>query len=100
MKEFIANVDEITVEDYMSVYDAIIALSIDADGFGLFDEITEEDVEKCKWFAAIMDTMDDVPARRVKHIFSQKKIEYDSSEMIERLLDAKIDSKLTNDKEV
>ena len=43
----------LTVEGYKEIYEAIVALSCDADGYGLFKHITDEDVEKCKWIAAI-----------------------------------------------
>ena len=41
-----------TVADYKKIHDMIIALSIDADGYGLFDRISDEDVEKCKWISS------------------------------------------------
>ncbi|MCF2595307.1 hypothetical protein [Pseudoflavonifractor phocaeensis] len=69
-----------TVSDYKKIHDMIIALSIDADGYGLFDRISEEDVEKCKWIAAILETLNDVPLSRVEHIFEQKEIEFDYEE--------------------
>ena len=37
---------EMNIEGYKAIYDAIVSLSVDADGYGLFDAITEEDVEK------------------------------------------------------
>lgn len=36
----------LTLEGYKAIYEAIVSLSCDADGFGLYDTITEEDVKK------------------------------------------------------
>ena len=72
--------DEMKLEDYKAIYEAIVSLSCDADGFGLYDGITTEDVEKCKWIAAILETLNDVPLSRVEHIFEQKDIEFDYEE--------------------
>lgn len=60
------------IEMYERVYDEIVGLSLDADAFGLFDSISEEDIEKAKWFYMIMDVLNDVPIRRVQHVFEQK----------------------------
>ena len=74
-------VDEsLSIEAYKSVYDAIVALSVDADGYGLFESISDEDVEKCKWIAAIMEELDDVPRRRMEHIFNHKRIDFNYME--------------------
>ena len=61
-----------SIEDYKRVYDEVVALSIDADGFGLFDRISDDDVERAKWFYMIMEVLNDVPLRRVEHVFEQK----------------------------
>ena len=84
MNKNIYNADgSISVETYKAVYETIVSLAGDADRFGLFKNITEENVEKCKWLAAIMDVIDDVPRRRVEHIFKYKKIKFDSCDFIE-----------------
>ena len=84
MKNNIYNDDgSISVAAYKAVYENIVSLSIDADGYGLFENITDEDVEKCKWLAAIIDVIDDVPRRRVEHIFKYKKIEFDYSDFLD-----------------
>ena len=74
--------DEMSLKDYEAIYDAIVSLSCDAEGYGLFSRITDEDVEKCKWIAAILEVLDDVPRRRVEHIFTYKNIVFDSLEFI------------------
>ena len=76
----------LTLEGYKAIYEAIVNLSCDADGFGLYDTITEEDVEKCKWIAAIFNVMGDVPRRRVNHIFQQKQIRFDCEQFLEENL--------------
>ena len=53
-----------TIKEYQNIYDSIIELAEDADGFGLFNFISDEDVEKCMYIAAILDTLNDVPATR------------------------------------
>lgn len=73
----------ISVAAYKAVYENIVSLSIDADGYGLFENITNDDVEKCKWLAAIIDVIDDVPRRRVEHVFKYKKIEFDYSDFLD-----------------
>lgn len=75
--------DDLSIDDYKVVYDAIVSLSVDADGFGLFEQISDEDVEKCKWIAAIYEILDDVPKRRMVHIFSHKNIKFDYEKFLE-----------------
>ena len=75
--------DSLSVETYKSIYDAIVALSVDADGYGLFENISDEDVEKCKWIAAICEVLDDVPRRRMEHIFQYRKVDFDYIDFIE-----------------
>lgn len=76
-----------TIEDYKRVYDEVVSLSFDADGFGLFEEISEEDVERAKWFYMIMEVLNDVPMSRVEHVFEQKGLDPDAveEEMLERI---------------
>ena len=75
--------DSLSVETYKSIYDAIVALSVDADGYGLFENISDEDVKKCKWIAAIREVLDDVPRRRMEHIFKFRKVDFDYIDFIE-----------------
>ena len=82
----VGSVDEMTLDDYKAVYEAIVSLSCDAEGFGLYDSITQEDIEKCKWIAAICEVLADVPTRRVKHIFEHKKIRFDCDCFLEERL--------------
>ena len=78
--------DEMKLEDYKAIYEAIVSLSCDADGFGLYDGITTEDVEKCKWIAAIFNVLGDVPRRRVNHIFQHTEIRFDCERFLEENL--------------
>ena len=75
--------DSLSVETYKSIYDTIVALSVDADSYGLFENISDEDVEKCKWIAAICEVLDDVPRRRMEHIFQYRKVDFDYIDFIE-----------------
>ena len=75
--------DAMTIADYKAIYEAIVSLSVDADGYGLFDSISNEDVEKCKWIAAICEVLDDVPRSRMEHIFKYRKVDFDYIDFIE-----------------
>ena len=79
----VCGVDDMTLDDYKAIYEAIVSLSCDADGYGLYDNITEEDIEKCKWIASICEVLDDVPVRRVKHIFEHKNVDFDYQQFLE-----------------
>lgn len=75
--------DAMTIADYKAIYEAIVSLSVDADGYGLFENISDEDVEKCKWIAAICEVLDDVPRSRMEHIFKYRKVDFDYIDFIE-----------------
>ena len=75
--------DAMTIADYKAIYEAIVSLSVDADGYGLFESISNEDVEKCKWIAAICEVLDDVPRSRMEHIFKYRKVNFDYIDFIE-----------------
>ena len=75
--------DAMTIADYKAIYEAIVSLSVDADGYGLFESISHEDVEKCKWIAAICEVLDDVPRSRMEHIFKYRKVDFDYIDFIE-----------------
>lgn len=72
-----------TIEDYKALYDHVVEMSMDADNYGLFKHISDEDVEKCKWIYLINECLQDVPMGRVRHIFKQKKIKFDVIEFLE-----------------
>ena len=74
---------EMKVESYKAIYKAVVSMSIDADGYGLFDSISDEDLEKCKWIAAINEVLEDVPMRRVKHIFNYRNVVFNSDDFLE-----------------
>ena len=69
--------DEMSVANYKEIYEKVLSLSIDADGFGLFENVSDEDAEKAIWIAAILDVLNDVPVRRMNHIFQQRNMKYD-----------------------
>ena len=79
----IPEIDDMTIESYKAILDAVISLSCDADGYGLFEHISDEDVEKCKWIAAICEVMDDVPKRRMEHIFKYREVKFDFGKFLE-----------------
>ena len=77
-----AQTDSLKVEAYTAIYDAIVSLSCDADGYGLFDDITDEDIQKCKWIAAIHEALSDVPMSKAEIMFKRKKIKFDYCEFM------------------
>lgn len=72
----------LTVDGYREIYDAILTLADDADSYGLFQSCTPEDIQKCKWIAAIIEVLDDVPRRSMKHVFKKNRISFDYLEFI------------------
>lgn len=72
-----------TVNDYKALYEAVVNMSMDAEEFGLFDTITDEDIEKAKWITCIIDCLNDIPSRRTKHIFREKAIDFDVIDFLE-----------------
>ena len=76
-------IKRMSVNDYKELFEEVVKMTNDADGFGLFDQISEEDVEKAKWIACIIDCLTDVPLTRVEHNFEQKNIEFDVEEFYE-----------------
>ena len=77
-----------TLAKYKQVFSDIITIAGDAEGFGLCnDTITDEDIEKCKYIAAMLETLKDVPERRVNWIFNMKNIVFDSDEIYDSLDD-------------
>ena len=81
--EMNAATDNMTVAEYKEIYEAIVSLSVDADGYGLFENISEEDVEKCKWIASICEVLNDAPRSIKEHIFKYRKVDFDYIEFIE-----------------
>ena len=81
--EMNAATDNMTVAEYKEIYEAIVSLSVDADGYGLFENISEEDVEKCKWIASICEVLNYAPRSRKEHIFKYRKVDFDYIEFIE-----------------
>lgn len=79
------NSGEMMLENYKAIYEAIVSLSCDADGYGLCEDITEADIEKCKWIAAICEVLEDVPKRRVRHIFTYKNVVFDREQFLEEM---------------
>ena len=72
-----------TINDYKEIYEKICYIAGDADSFGLFKHISDEDVEKCKWIYLINEVLEDVPMGRVIHTFHEKKIELDIEKFLE-----------------
>ena len=77
------NKKNMRLANYEVAYKTLHPMVPDADNFGLFEHIRETDVEKCKWIAAICEVLDDVPVRRVKHIFEHKNVDFDYQQFLE-----------------
>ena len=76
--------DQMSVANYKELYEKVLELSFDADGFGLFEDISDEDAEKALWIAAILEVLNDVPARRMNHIFQQRNMKYDWEQFLNK----------------
>lgn len=70
------------VKDYKKLYELVLKMSFDAEEFGLFDDISEDDIAKAKWIASIAECLNDVPIRRASHVFKQKRIKFDAAEFL------------------
>ena len=71
-----------TLEAYEAVYDMILSLAEDADGINVFSNDQDEDIQKCKWIAAIHETLSDVPMSKAEIMFKRKKIKFDYCEFM------------------
>lgn len=71
-----------TLEAYEAIYDMILSLAEDADGINIFSNVQEEDIQKCKWIAAIHETLSDVPMSKAEIMFKRKKITFDCCEFM------------------
>lgn len=68
--------NHITVEDYKKTYHATGRILEDAESFGLFSHISESDVEKSKWIMAIITVLNDLPKRKIRKVFRDRKIKF------------------------
>ena len=62
------NTERMTIEDYEKIYDIIIALSMDADGYSLDGSFDNDEVEKCKLIREMIECIEDVPKGRTEWI--------------------------------
>jgi hypothetical protein len=69
------------MEKYEKLYNDVLEMSMDADGFSSLHP-TEEEIEKCKWIAAILEVLEDVPMRKMMHIFKSEGIEFDYQQFL------------------
>ena len=80
-----SNQTKMSLNEYKDLYNRILRMSYDAETFGLFNNISEEEIEKAKIIRVMIDTMLDVPQRRMEHILAYKKVKYDYYEHLEEL---------------
>lgn len=73
----IQNEECVSVSTYERIYNEILDLTFDADDFSVFENVTEETVEKCMWFLAMIETLNDVPLCKANAILKQKKLKFD-----------------------
>ena len=74
---------QMSLTSYEFAYHEMHPMVPDADGFGLFENIREIDVEKCKWIAAIYEVLTEAVEKCVNPIFSELNIQYDWEEFYE-----------------
>ena len=65
------------IAKYREIYEAILELTMDA------ESITEEDVDKCKWIACMLEALTDVPARKAAYVFQKKGINFKAVEFLD-----------------
>ena len=65
------------VAKYKAIYEQIIELTMDA------ESITEQDIDKCKWIACMLDALTDVPAQKAAEIFLKKGINFKAVEFLD-----------------
>lgn len=63
---------EMTVKDYEDIYDAIVALSIDAEGFALDGNYENDEEEKVDLILQMIDCLNDVPLSRANWIVKEQ----------------------------
>lgn len=73
------------LSDYQQLYDAVLGLSFDMDGVRIFTGTTEDDIEKCKIVAAILEVLNDVPKAKTEIMFKHRKIKFNYIEFIDDL---------------
>ncbi len=69
------------LKDYQRLYDKILKMSYDIEEISLSNP-TEEDIEKCKWIAAMHKVINDVPQGKTEYLLMQKKIKFDYIEFM------------------
>ena len=73
------------LSSYKRLPDKVLEISEDMDGVTIFGNTTEEDIEKCKCIAAIIEVLEDVPKSKMEVMFKHKKIKFDYIEFIDSL---------------
>jgi hypothetical protein len=71
------------VEQYRKIYEMILEMSMDADGFNTTDNITEDEIAKCKWISLMLNTITDVPARKAAAISLKMGLDLDNIEFMD-----------------
>ena len=71
------------VSDYQRLHDEILEMSFDMDGVVIFGDSSEEDIEKCKWIAAMLSVLEDVPKSKMEVMFKHRNIKFDYIEFID-----------------
>lgn len=62
------NTETMTLEDYEKLYDIILAVSFDADGYSLDGSFDNDEIEKCQLIRNMIECLDDVPKGRTEWI--------------------------------
>lgn len=65
------------LSNYKKLYDAILEMSFDMDEVVIFGDSSDEDIGKCKWIAAILTVLNDVPKSKMELMFEYRDIKFD-----------------------
>lgn len=68
---------DMKVSDYKELYEKILSLTYDAEDIRVNDGTSAEEIEKCKWIIAMVETLTDVPLGKAEYMFHRKKIKFD-----------------------
>ena len=71
------------LQKYMQLYDDVLEISFDMAGVSICGDASEEEINKCKWIAAIFEVLNDVPKRKMEMMFKCKNINFDYVKFIQ-----------------
>ena len=71
------------IKNYKKLYEEILEMSYDMEEVSVYCNPTDENIEKCKWIAAILEVLNDVPKSQMECMFEYKDIAFDYIKFME-----------------